>query len=245
MQSENKPYTYTHSKNVHSYSSAESAYQNIIKRIGIEPASVLDVGTGTAEWAKAAKLAGANRVWGIDGIETSDAIETLGKDHFEVIDLRQPFDLQQTFELCICLEVAEHLPENAADVLIQSLARHADTIVFSAAIPYQPGDHHINCQPPSYWQTKFNAVGFACFDCLRDHLVPEQEIHWWYRQNVFLCRRDPDLAGTEARIVHRVTPECLDEVVRLYRDHRSTQQLVKSLAASILRKLKRIFFFAR
>ncbi|TWU55484.1 class I SAM-dependent methyltransferase [Rubripirellula reticaptiva] len=245
MQSEIKPYAYTHSKNLHSYSSAELAYRIIIERIGVEPASVLDVGTGTAEWAKAAKSLGANHVWGVDGIETSDAIETLGKGCFEVVDLRLPFDLKQTFELCICLEVAEHLPDAASEVLIQSLTNHADTIAFSAAIPYQPGDHHINCQPPSYWQSKFNAMGFACFDCLRDYLVPEEEIHWWYRQNIFLCRRDPDLAGSEPRIIHRVTPECLDEVVRLYRDHRSTQQLAKSLAGSILRKLKRVSFIAR
>jgi SAM-dependent methyltransferase len=60
------------------------------------------------------------------------------------------------FDLCICLEVAEHIHEDKADELIRRLTNTSDTILFSAAVPGQGGYGHINCQPKEYWITKFN-----------------------------------------------------------------------------------------
>jgi 2-polyprenyl-3-methyl-5-hydroxy-6-metoxy-1,4-benzoquinol methylase len=60
--------------------------------------------------------------------------------------LDSPLDLGRAFDLVISLEVAEHLPESAADAFIDSLVRHGDVILFSAAIPFQGGHRHINEQ---------------------------------------------------------------------------------------------------
>jgi SAM-dependent methyltransferase len=64
------------------------------------------------------------------------------------------------FDLCLCLEVAEHLPERLADKFVKRLTHTSNTILFSAAIPGQGGHGHINCQPKEYWISKFNENNF-------------------------------------------------------------------------------------
>ena len=66
-------------------------------------------------------------------------------------DLNQPFTLDRTSDLVVCLEVAEHVPPLSAGDFIASLTRLASIILFSAAIPYQGGDGHLNEQWPEYW----------------------------------------------------------------------------------------------
>jgi hypothetical protein len=58
--------------------------------------------------------------------------------------------------------------------------------MFSAAIPGQGGELHVNEQPYEYWRTKFTARGYAVFDCARRPVVRLKEIEWWYRFNTFL-----------------------------------------------------------
>ncbi len=84
------------------------------------------------------------------------------------------------------LEVAEHIPEQAADTFIDSLTRHGRLILFSAATPGQGGEHHVNEQPPRYWQAKFAARGFQLFDFLRPRLRANKAVYLWYRHNVFV-----------------------------------------------------------
>jgi hypothetical protein len=61
----------------------------------------------------------------------------------------------RTFDLAICLEVAEHLPPEAAEGFIDSLTRLAPVVLFSAAITFQVGNQHLNGQWPDYWATLF------------------------------------------------------------------------------------------
>ena len=74
-------------------------------------------------------------------------------------DLTQPVK-RGKFNYAMSLEVGEHLPEDKADVYVDSLTNTADNIIFSAAIPEQKGDNHINCQPFEYWIEKFNKRGY-------------------------------------------------------------------------------------
>jgi len=67
-------------------------------------------------------------------------------------DLREPLDLGRRFDLVICLEVAEHLPERAESVLCDTIARHCERLLlFSAAPPGQGGRGHVNCKPRQHW----------------------------------------------------------------------------------------------
>jgi hypothetical protein len=56
------------------------------------------------------------------------------------------------------LEVGEHISESAANHFIESLTTHAPVVLFSAAIPYQGGDHHVNEQFLPYWVERFSAL---------------------------------------------------------------------------------------
>src|SRR5207244_51594 len=124
------------------------------------PKSLLDVGCGVGTWMRAASDLGVVEVFGIDGI-ISDHLY-VRRNTISKFDLSKPFDLKRHFDVALCLEVAEHLPATAADDLIASITSHSDVVLFGAACPSQPGQHHINCQWPIYWQEKFNRRGFVC-----------------------------------------------------------------------------------
>jgi hypothetical protein len=101
-------------------------------------------------------------------------------------DLTVPLDLGRTFDLVISLETGEHLPGEAADMLVASIVRHAGTIMFSAAVPGQEGKGHINCQPHEYWHEKFAALGFQVCDLIRPLIAGDWRVSPWYRDNTFL-----------------------------------------------------------
>lgn len=234
------PIDFCHAKNLTSDQVALTCLNRIFTVIGTIPKSVLDVGTGTAEWARASHELGVDTIWGIDGIQTSQAKHFFPPECFLTKDLNSGFELGRTFELCICLEVAEHLREESAASFVESLTKLADTILFSAAIPHQPGFKHINCQPPGYWQAQFNKRGFACFDLIRTELKKDSDIFWWYRQNMFLCRKDEKLAGMEPRIEHIVLPECLAAVVSSLRSRtiqRRIYRLIKKIPLVSITKM--------
>jgi hypothetical protein len=58
--------------------------------------------------------------------------------------------------------------------------------VFSAAIPFQRGQGHVNERWPSYWSERFAVQGFACIDALRERFWTDQAIDVWYRQNLVI-----------------------------------------------------------
>lgn len=67
-------------------------------------------------------------------------------------------------DLTICTELAEHLAEEHAELLVVRLAllTKADgAIFFTAAPPGQGGHDHVNEQPLSYWRELFASSGFA------------------------------------------------------------------------------------
>jgi hypothetical protein len=86
----------------------------------------------------------------------------------------------------ISLEVAEHLPESSAAGFIHSLTQHGDIIVFSAALPGQGGQNHINEQWKDYWISYFNAEGYKVFDLIRPLIWNNLLVDWWYKQNIMV-----------------------------------------------------------
>ena len=93
--------------------------------------------------------------------------------------------------------MAEHLPAQAAETLVQSLCDCTDVVIFSAAVPHQRGTHHINCQWQSYWAAIFAAQGFNCFDLVRPNIWGNDDICFWYQQNsvVYIRASSPLTAG--------------------------------------------------
>ena len=121
----------------------------------------VDVGCGSGAYAAEAVRRGHPPV----GLERSAAGRLLAKRqgvdsrHFDLH--RAPPQLSEApFDLAYSFEVAEHLPPDLAQPLVDVLCGLAATVVFSAAPPGQGGVGHINEQPPSYWHARFAARDF-------------------------------------------------------------------------------------
>ncbi|OGR61530.1 MAG: hypothetical protein A2X34_10630 [Elusimicrobia bacterium GWC2_51_8] len=77
-------------------------------------------------------------------------------------DLTEPFEnAWGRFDLTLCLEVAEHIPDELSGVFLKNLARFGDTLLLSAAPPNQGGLHHVNERPKRYWVARLAELGFA------------------------------------------------------------------------------------
>jgi SAM-dependent methyltransferase len=178
---------YYHTEIVHNLNAASELAPLIISML--KPASVLDIGCGTGTWLKVFSDAGID-VLGIDGDYLDRNLLKIPADKFIAADLKVPFDLGRKFDLGLCLEVAEHLPEKTIDNLISSISTHCDSLLFSAAIPMQAGQNHINEQWPEYWEKKFSAYGYKFHDVIRPEIWNNKNIDWWYRQNIFLVTKN-------------------------------------------------------
>jgi SAM-dependent methyltransferase len=150
------------------------------------PQSILDVGCGLGTWLSVAREMGIQDIRGMDG-EWLDKSRLRVPEHWvRVQDLEKPFDYQRRFDLVSCLEVAEHLDAGAAKSFVASLTSHGDVVMFSAAIPFQGGHHHVNEQWPDYWKSLFLERGYTPVDYLRPRIWNDRSILWWLRQNILL-----------------------------------------------------------
>jgi SAM-dependent methyltransferase len=147
---------------------------------------VIDVGCGRGVWAAEWRRRGATRVLGVDGDYVSRNTLLIPSECFLAADLSKPFNADARFELVECLEVAEHIAPEFADTLIDGLVRHGDVVVFSAAVPGQGGEHHVNERAYSYWRDMFLAHGYQMYDAIRPLLRNELDVEPWYRYNAFV-----------------------------------------------------------
>ena len=182
---------YLHETNVHNLDAPSVVVPILIDLV--KPASVLDVGCGIGTWLSVFNKEGVKDYFGIDGDYVNKEILSgfIGPDHFEAVDLSRSFDLKRKFDLLICLEVAEHLPPEAAGGFINSLVAHADLIVFSAAVPGQWGQDHLNEQWPEYWMALFGRHGYLCYDIIRPLIWDSPQVNWWYQQNMLVFSKTP------------------------------------------------------
>jgi SAM-dependent methyltransferase len=184
----------------------------------VQPESVIDVGCGTGEFLAVFREYGIGETRGIDGAYVDRTLLVIPQEDFLPLDLNQPFSLDQSYDLAICLEVAEHLaPASAAD-FVASLTRLAPVILFSAAIPYQGGNGHLNEQWPEYWAALFKQQGYVPVDALRRKLWNNDQVDFWYKQNMlFFCQEQALLANDKLAEAFRTTyPEALSMVHPLW-----------------------------
>jgi hypothetical protein len=160
------------------------------------PVALLDVGGGEGWWSKAAfEDFDVDEAYCVDREEQDDPdqgwlVAPWDAENFEALPGRCPAagDQYEGWPLALCLEVAEHLTPAAGDWLVAELCRIADVVVWSAAIPGQGGDGHINEQWPDYWQQRFQQHGYLLTDPWRRLLWTNASVEPWYRQNLLLAR---------------------------------------------------------
>ncbi len=148
--------------------------------------SVVDVGCGVGPWAAEFLANGVPEVWGIDGDYVDLSQLRIPQDRFLARDLTKSIQIDRTFDLAVCLEVAEHLPESRADGLIADLTSVAPCILFSAAVPGAGGTHHVNEQYLSYWTERFLKRGYEGVDAIRPWILGNDSVEWFYQQNTVL-----------------------------------------------------------
>ncbi len=228
---------YFHKERVHNTDAAEVVVPLLLKILPVK--SVLDVGCGTGTWLKVfSERYGINEFLGIDGAYVDKSKIVINEDNYKAYDLREPFDLGRKYDLVLCLEVAEHIPEKSAGNLISSLCKHSDTVLFSAAIPGQVGQNHVNEQWPLYWDKEFNHYGYKRVDAIRPLIWNDDRVDVWYKQNIFIY------AKNNLNIIHDsllITPAIHPDLWYMYAGNIGIKRSVKTLYNSIKIKLKSFF----
>jgi len=239
---------YIHTTEIHNPNAARKILPIIFKHVLIN--SVLDVGCGTGTWLQAVEELGVHDCMGIDGDWVNRSQLKISSHKFLSFDLTKSLELNRKFDLVICLEVVEHLPLSSAETIVKTLVSHADTILFSAAIPKQGGQRHINEQSVFFWVELFKKHGYHFYDMLRPLIWRDDSIEWWYRQNIFLVSRYEQTITSASVINDYVHPGLLynkmEKLERLMNDfnallegHRSPLLYFKLFFRSLFRNLSR------
>jgi 2-polyprenyl-3-methyl-5-hydroxy-6-metoxy-1,4-benzoquinol methylase len=115
----------------------------------LKPNKVLDIGCGPGTYVEEMRKQGLNAF----GYDIDDRVK--GKPFLTQQSL---FDVEDTGEVVICLEMAEHIDsirnKEITETLINCLAP-GGFLIWSAAAPGQGGVGHVNCQTKEYWEQLF------------------------------------------------------------------------------------------
>ncbi len=190
----------------------------------VVPASVIDIGCGIGAWLSVWGKNGAKDIRGVDGAYVDKEQLKIHKENFEECNLEKGYKSNRKYDLVSCLEVAEHLKGDFAELFVESQCALSDIVLFSAAIPGQEGTMHVNEQFPDYWATIFYKKGYVPVDCIRPRIWNNPKIQWWYRQNImFFVKQDAlsnypklkELALTDnQKVLSLVHPEMLKEKIQ-------------------------------
>ena len=175
--------TYRHADEVSGANLGAERIVPIILELMPHVRSVADVGGGTGAWLQAFQRSGVETIQLYDAPEVASGL-LINPAYFQPMDLNEALPIPGNFDLALCIECAEHLRADRALPLVQWLTSAADVVVFSAAIPGQPGKGHINAQPLEHWQTLFRNCGYIYHDALRGKIIGDSRIPYWYRQNL-------------------------------------------------------------
>ncbi len=181
-----QPYTETFYKSIDA--GAQRTAREVVPLVMdlLQPKRVIDVGCGLGTWLSVFQEYGVEDILGVDSDYVDVRMLKIPQEYFLAHDLVKPLNIDQHFDLVISLEVAEHLPRESAEQFVDTLVKLGSAVLFSAAVPYQPGDAHLNGQWPDYWINFFHQKGYVVLDGLRMKIWQNENVEWWYSQNMFL-----------------------------------------------------------
>jgi SAM-dependent methyltransferase len=157
------------SDKIYDPSVGEGAWKDIIEQVPFNRG--LDVGCGPGYGIKVARDAGKE----VFGIDISDVVydkwKELGIEKYcEVAPANKIPAQDKTFDLVLCTEVMEHIPEELVDESLREIRRVAcGMIYFTIANRYVPKSHqwidgqfqpHLTVKPHRWWKTKLIEHGF-------------------------------------------------------------------------------------
>jgi len=178
---------------------------------GRVPRRILDVGCGPGWWAATFAALGCD-VAGVDGPDGGDALG----DRYDTVDLEGDWAAVTgiSWDVAVCLEVAEHLSPDAADTFIRTLTTVAPIVVFSAAIPGQGGVGHVNERWQTYWADLFHTHGWYTASGPRDELWTVDGVAPYYPQNIFVAWSGNALDVDDGDVIDVVHPGVWRHVTR-------------------------------
>jgi hypothetical protein len=121
----------------------------------------------------------------------------INRSDFRVVDLSHPFSIDRQYDMSMCIEVAEHLPPEAAAPLVRALTAAAPVVVFSAALPGSGRARSPQRTTPCILGL-FAGRAFIKIDCVRPRVWQDPRVAWWYRQNMFIYANAEALARSPA-----------------------------------------------
>ena len=149
---------------------AEHLFQVLSRKFN--PQRILDVGCATGLYLRPFYKAGYDVLgWEINA--GALALSELPKGVIQLQDITKYAGTGMRFDLVLCLETFEHIEESKAKAGITNLCKQSNRILFSAAIPGQSGEGHINCQKKEYWEVMFREQGFERRKMIEDELKKE------------------------------------------------------------------------
>jgi hypothetical protein len=154
----------------------------------VRPKTMVDVGCGVGAWLDVARELGVASI-GYEGVWVKSLPLIYPGLDIRPADLEERLQPGQQYDLAISMEVAEHLTPARADSFVADLVALAPHVLFSAAVPGQGGNNHINEQWQSYWADRFAAHGYGPHDIVRPKVWNDRSVAYWYRQNVILYSR--------------------------------------------------------
>lgn len=223
--------------------------------------SVVDIGCGRGAWLVACKMAGAKTLYGIDGHWNTQKDMLDQSIKFFQADLEKNISIldKTVFDICISLEVAEHLSKDHASHFISSLCKASEVVIFSAAFEGQGGTGHINENKHSYWADIFLQKGYLPFDIIRPKYWGDESIDFWYKQNIFIYIKKESAAfgvaeknGFQPLTAFEFMDAIHPDLYRIKCEHRlSTRDLLKAfpgaLRNTLLNRVERLrlYLFGR
>lgn len=110
---------------------------------------------------------------GIEGSKDALHYSMVPIDKMTIHDMRTYInvdDFNLPYNIATCFEVAEHIEEKYAHILVFNLCTLSNIIIMSAAPPGVKGIGHVNCQSFNYWIKQFNIHNFIYEPILTNQL---------------------------------------------------------------------------
>ena len=158
------------------------------------PESILDVGCDLCQRVRLFNNLGVHRTLGMDA--NKPGILFVPPENHVLHDSSMPIDLQEKFDLVICMETAGNSLPGAEGVLIANIERHAENLVlFSIAVPGQSGN--VNSSTFSFWANQWAERGWApmLFETLGFRAL--STFSWLRRNSVLLSRTKNKIEALE------------------------------------------------
>ena len=136
----------------------------VLNGLATRPDQVLDVGAGIGLYVEHLRERGVY-AFGVDGIEGVHKLSDGRVSQLDMTDTTAWLDIRQIaprFDLVMCIEVGEHIPEQHLQAFLDNLDRIVTRrYLISWGVPGQRGHNHVSCRSPEWVANEFGKRGIA------------------------------------------------------------------------------------